>query len=178
MGTLQRNIKRKTPEIVEYWRSRIDEMDLGVDWCDAHTRCWRCGYKSSLDRCHIIPRSLGGLDESSNLVLLCKACHREAPNCSDPSYMWDWIRRTSVSMYDTYWTLKMFQEFKDMYGRNPFELPEFEDINIDLVNSELKKKMMKVIVHYGERGFNNTTMVWVLKECEDELLTNINQTVV
>src|SRR5262249_7661154 len=67
---------------------REDECGLGVDWSEAEERCWRCGYKSSLQKCHIVPDSLGGAARPSNLVLLCCRCHREAPNVADPRFMW------------------------------------------------------------------------------------------
>ena len=54
-------------QIVNYWASRVDESDLGVDWCDALDRCWRCAIETKrLERCHIIPKSLGGSDDKSN----------------------------------------------------------------------------------------------------------------
>lgn len=81
-------------EIVEYWAARESDAGLGVNWSEAETRCWRCGYEGRLERCHIVPSALGGADEPHNLVLLCKRCHREAPNVADPRYMWIWLRKT------------------------------------------------------------------------------------
>lgn len=80
--------KEERKKIVEYWSKIEDESDLSVDWADAHERCWRCGYESRLYKCHIIPDSCGGKFEPSNLVLLCRRCHREAPNVTDPKFMW------------------------------------------------------------------------------------------
>jgi hypothetical protein len=59
-----------TQEIVDYWRQREDECGLGVDWSEAGHRCWRCGYRSVLHRCHIVPDSRYGEYIASNLVLL------------------------------------------------------------------------------------------------------------
>ena len=58
----------------------------------AEKRCWRCGKETELQRCHLIPDSLGGKDEASNIVLLCDKCHKEGPNVADPEIMWDWIK--------------------------------------------------------------------------------------
>jgi len=66
-------IKTSIEEIVDYWKRHEDECGLSVDWAEAHERCWRCGCEKNLERCHIIPDSLGGKDEPSNLVLLCKS---------------------------------------------------------------------------------------------------------
>jgi ribosomal protein L37E len=71
-------------EIVDYWTARESECGLAVDWAEAHERCWRCGYKSRLQKCHIVPKSPDGKNDRSNLVLLCGRCHREAPNVADP----------------------------------------------------------------------------------------------
>lgn len=77
----------KIEEIVDYWSGNQDESGLSVDWAEAESLCWRCAQKRNLQRCHIIPRSLGGTEEPSNLVLLCAQCHSEAPNVNDPEFM-------------------------------------------------------------------------------------------
>ena len=68
------SIKTTIKQAVDYWASRVDECDLSVDWAEADTRCWRCGCEKSLQRCHIIPDSLGGQD--TRLILFC--CVRDA----------------------------------------------------------------------------------------------------
>jgi hypothetical protein len=67
---MRKSIKTKASEIVQYWEVNTSECGLGVDFAEAHERCWRCGYKLPLERCHIIPASLGGEDTPSNYVLL------------------------------------------------------------------------------------------------------------
>lgn len=99
---IRKPIKTTKKEIVDYWASKQEEVGLSVDWSEAHERCWRCGYKKPLERCHIIPDSLGGKDEPENLVLLCKRCHIEAPNVEDKNFMWDWIRAYGTPFYDTF----------------------------------------------------------------------------
>lgn len=64
-------MKTTIEEIVDYWSRYQDESGLTVDWSEANYLCWRCGQKRNLQRCHIIPRSLNGLEDPSNLVLLC-----------------------------------------------------------------------------------------------------------
>lgn len=41
---------------------------------DKH-RCRACGQKHGLEVHHVVMRSLGGKDEASNLVALCRDCH-------------------------------------------------------------------------------------------------------
>ena len=97
------SIKTTISQAVDYWSKRIDECGLSVDWSEAYTHCWRCGCEKNLERCHIIPDSLGGEDAPHNIVLLCKRCHVDGPNVTDPEIMWDWIRAYGVPLYETFW---------------------------------------------------------------------------
>ncbi|NVM38572.1 MAG: HNH endonuclease [Candidatus Lokiarchaeota archaeon] len=90
-------------ECVNYWSSRIYEGDLGVDFSEAHERCWRCGYKRKAQKCHIVPKSLGGSEKPSNLIPLCAQCHDEAPDVSEVNEMFDWIKKDCATFYDTFW---------------------------------------------------------------------------
>jgi len=60
--------------------------------------CFACGIDKSharMERCHVIPKTLGGKD----VVYLCKECHNLAPNTTNPDmfYLWcskqSWIKR-------------------------------------------------------------------------------------
>ena len=98
-----------TPEEIRaYWMQRIDESDMGCDWSDALERCWRCSRQTkrakAMQRCHIVPRSIGGEDIPSNYVMLCRWCHDAAPNVPDAAYMWQWIRETHEQFYDQHET--------------------------------------------------------------------------
>jgi len=43
--------------------------------------CYACGVKSKrLERCHIVPHSLGGSAKADNLFLLCGECHQDNPD--------------------------------------------------------------------------------------------------
>jgi len=114
----RKNIRTTKKEILNYWIGIQDECGLSVDWAEAHERCWRCGCKSNLQRCHIIPESLGGKDEPSNLVLLCTRCHIDAPNVESKTFMWDWIRANGTSIYDTFWKIRAQKEYEFVYGKS------------------------------------------------------------
>lgn len=86
---------------VDYWSALICESDTGVDWCDAHDRCWRCGAQRLLQKCHIVAKQFGGSGAESNIVPLCAECHDEAPDVTDPNEMWRWIRETKPLCYGT-----------------------------------------------------------------------------
>lgn len=105
-------IRTTIPEIVDYWAKHTGECGLSVDFAEAHERCWRCGCQRSLERCHIVPASLGGEDTPSNFVILCKRCHLDNPNVADPEVMWDWLRAYGVPFYDTFWWVNGIEEYK------------------------------------------------------------------
>ena len=94
----------------------MDETVLSVDFKEAHERCWACGLKRKLQLCHIIPASLGGEKVPGNLVLMCKHCHRLAPNVDNPDAMWDYLKGHKVTLYDTYWMEEAKKEFRLMYN--------------------------------------------------------------
>jgi 5-methylcytosine-specific restriction endonuclease McrA len=94
-----------------HWKDRLVDMGIFIDW--GEPSCWTCGFhygskydiKSSdaswskilngweripLQRCHIVPRSLGGMDESSNLFLMCRECHDLQPNTALPEIFLEW----------------------------------------------------------------------------------------
>ena len=152
-------------QIVKYWSFEQDECGLGVDWSEGHQRCWRCGYERNLQKCHIVPKALGGSDGPDNLVLLCLQCHREAPNSSNPEYMWIWLRANNAPMYDMYWTLRGFHEFERMFGRKPFEGAE-EDFSREEIEKVMRMEIRKTAVHGGEAGLNPSTIACVVAEME------------
>lgn len=86
---------------VAHWSGIVPETDTGVDWSDAHDRCWRCGCQRKLQRCHIVAKQFGGGDSVENIIPLCAECHDEAPDVTDPKEMWRWIARTRPTFYGT-----------------------------------------------------------------------------
>src|SRR5262245_26597388 len=90
-------------EIFEHWKKRLIKLGFLIDW--GEPSCWACGFhyddkydirhsdvswkvllkgweRIPLQRCHIVPRSLGGSDKAHNLFLMCRECHDTAPNTS------------------------------------------------------------------------------------------------
>lgn len=75
--------------------------------------------KRTLNRCHIIPRSLGGKDEPSNLVLLCERCHKESPDTVYPQMMLMWIyQRNQKPRHDV-----MIQQEVNRILKEHFNIP-------------------------------------------------------
>lgn len=106
----------KKSEVFKYWKERIFDLGFLIDW--GEPSCWACGEfwngryditsskasyeqilkvweKVPLQRCHIIPRSLGGSNKPSNLFLMCKECHDLAPNTSIPETFFQWAGKQS-----------------------------------------------------------------------------------
>ena len=85
--------------IAEYWSERGIFHRLDLDY----PGCFACGARRQdeagwnqvrLERCHLIAEAQGGTRDVSNLVILCKRCHREAPVVGvSPQPMIDWINR-------------------------------------------------------------------------------------
>jgi HNH endonuclease len=163
-------------EIVDYWTARESECGLAVDWAEAHERCWRCGYKSHLQKCHIIPKSLGGKGDPSNLVLLCGRCHREAPNVADSRFMWIWMRATCVPFYDLYWTTRGVEEFEKMFGRKPFTSIEFDPVSENNALELLREEIKKATIHFGEGRMNPSTIASIFALIEERITHHIPST--
>lgn len=132
--------RSKTPswqiDAVRYWSNKIHESDIGCDWADASIRCWRCGHMRKCQKCHIIPHSMGGTDEPSNIVALCAQCHDEAPDVADPSAIWEWIRRDHGVFYDTYWTERAMKHVSTDWSQMSVQA--------------LKENLLKVCTHFGQ----------------------------
>lgn len=112
--------KTKKGQVFEYWKNS-KEIFI-IDW--GEPMCWACHkptyspledsletYKNSepyelwqtaneLEICHIIPISLGGSDDPFNLVLLCKECHKKAPDTTSRELFIDWVRNKKEWLMD------------------------------------------------------------------------------
>ena len=160
--------KNKTTkeEICDYWFSRIDESEFSVDASEALERCWRCGYKRNLERCHIIPKSLGGKDVPSNYVLLCRRCHLENPNVADPDIMWDWLKAYKESFYDTFWINRALEEYEKIYKTKfendiePFEKHITSEEAKELINIDMKNLATH---HFGQSYLNSVTIAGLMR---------------
>ena len=172
-------IKTTIREAKEYWMQYIDECDLSVDWSEAESHCWRCGCERHLERCHIIPDSLGGKDEPANIVLLCKRCHKEGPNVSDPEIMWDWIKAYNVSLYNTFWVIQGMKEYEFIYKRSVQDELAYilEEAGYDEVHGSMEEVIKEVVrstyqkasMHFGQPYFNTATMAGVYRMMLKEL---------
>ena len=88
-------------------------VDVGDMLCIEHDipHCWACDVTMvevdssrdgsthkrynepyiGLDRCHVIPKAVGGPDTVDNLVLMCERCHTDSPNTESEKIFWTWF---------------------------------------------------------------------------------------
>ena len=166
-------IKTKIEEIVDYWAEHEDECGLSVDWEEAAERYWRCGCEKNLERCHIVPDSIGGKDEPSNLVLLCKRCHADGPNVDDPEIMWDWIRAYGVPFYDTFWSILGRREYKFIYGHSIYDELKYiveesanewnQDTYMEIWKEKFQCAIERTGLHFGQPYLNTATMAGIYR---------------
>ena len=155
---------KKHLDIINYWAesedyANGDDSGMGIDHSDIGEnggRCWRCATTKNIQRCHIVGKSQGGSDEPSNLILLCKDCHDDAPmtkNATAESFF-NWIKKSreliikpfSESRFSfaynlclgcyppankrgNYWTLKVYKLALEVYDCDVLER------RIDLIES-------------------------------------------
>jgi hypothetical protein len=160
-------------KIVDYWADNQSECGLSIDWAEAHKLCWRCAHKRQLQRCHIIPRSLGGPENPSNLVLLCAQCRSEAPNVDDSNFMWVWLRAHAVEFYGTYWYERGFKEYEYIFGKKPFSEVENPEIFMPEIQLAMKTYISKTSTHWGQGKINPATVAWLFHKLETELATTL-----
>jgi hypothetical protein len=103
-------------QVFDHWRDRLPKLGILIDW--GEPGCWACGFhydskydikrpdasweqilkcwdKIPLQRCHVVPGSLGGTNEVGNLFLMCRECHDLAPNSNIPEVFFKWARAQS-----------------------------------------------------------------------------------
>ena len=163
---------------IDYWEGIVNESDMGCDWNEAAIMCWRCGCKRMTQRCHIVPKSLGGGDGPENIVALCAMCHDEAPNVADSDAMWSWIKKTGSSncggLYGTYWFVRAMKSVASEQGVG------FDDLARKIKIDKLKDNLKKCGHHFGQSSGGSrltlSTIEWAVrmsvedcKELQDEV---------
>ena len=74
--------------IIGYYEKKGEPLaDIKELWNDRKV-------KSKLDRCHIIPRALGGGVDPKNLFLMCHECHFMSPDTTNVSAFFRWVYKT------------------------------------------------------------------------------------
>lgn len=144
-------------------------------WGREHT--WERGV--TLERAHVVPRSLGGSDEPENIVLLCYDCHLAAPDTAEAQYMWRWLAAhpRSGSQYNLFFAPD-FREAVQTYagpGKEGLKaLASFSDDQLktiaDNIMNEGLDTLLRFSSHWG-RGPIVSTATW--QAVLDDLLRRV-----
>jgi 5-methylcytosine-specific restriction endonuclease McrA len=152
----RRKTKQWIKDAVAYWESRVYEGDIGCDWDEADVRCWRCGYLRACQKCHIVPRSLGGGDEVDNILPLCADCHDEMPNVADSTEVWKWIAADHGELHDTYWTCRAIKHSGLTLG----EIACFDAEKLTRIMGEVSHHFGQL---HGRARLSVATLAWAIK---------------
>lgn len=175
-------------DIFEYWMDWLIEngFDLGEPGCWACGNWWGTKYdneniNASLDdikklwnkvtqlqRCHIIPKSLGGTDEPSNLFLMCRECHDLAPNTTSREIFFKWVDAQN-------WFKRLEIQFKDELKTFNIKDIEMEDFTKILTSLEFKKwSKDKMGIHMNQAGYGpkltKSTLIGAVVEYKKTIL--------
>jgi hypothetical protein len=105
--------------------------------------------KSNLEKCHIIPLALGGDDHPSNLVLLCKECHKLNPNTDDEDLYWLWMKGVEDSYSADVKNFK--QAFKNFKIDGDYYMMYHAEIQ-KIINAILKDESQFLVVPNAGRS--------------------------
>jgi hypothetical protein len=75
----------------EEWEAKTEarKHKLNMENLDHVSWTWN---DTTLERCHIVPRYMGGSDDVENLVLMCGKCHAQHPDWAEPEKTFAWMR--------------------------------------------------------------------------------------
>ncbi|MFJ8033142.1 HNH endonuclease [Streptomyces sp. NPDC096032] len=172
-------------KIAQHWNESPRREDFAPHLLLDEPCCFACGWfserwkrataqaswqRASLERAHIIPSSLGGSDDVSNLLLLCKPCHQESPDWVDPAQMARWIAtreerpsRELETFLAWFAAAEKAPEFKDALASVVAEEGAAERV------SELLQDLLgRAGTHFGV-GYSQGTRVAVLQAAADEI---------
>ncbi len=172
-------IKPKTPkksknkwikESWDYHSQHIDECDVAPDWGDWETdwnMCWCCGHRGTLQQCHIIPKSLGGTLDPSNIIPLCGVCHDKAPDVSDKNEMFAWVKENLNCLSGL--GLGRFNHLIDILPSLIKDIQnEYGDINEDDLYDLIRENYEKTSPHAGQHKqgifWKESTREWIIKK--------------
>lgn len=129
-----------------------------------------------LERCHIVPKSLGGSDDVSNAFLLCPKCHEESPDTANPSSFIRWVYRkrknTMLGGINLPTLIKELDEELTQRGlpksSEIFKLTHLNDKKADEIERELTDYCEgKYSFHYG-KGLVHSSIVCVVCDWIEE----------
>jgi len=126
-----------------------DETSKTTGWTT-----WNKAGQNGLERCHIIPHSLGGSNKVDNLVLLCKKCHELSPDIGDSQFLFDWMKNCPRSFFGSHWTeVALWNNFfTSLSEKMPDEIAAWSAMDFTEQEQKLKKTADSVSSssHFGK----------------------------
>lgn len=178
MNKIKESLPSKA-EIFEYWKTSKEYII--IDWYEPS--CWACGEwwggiydidlekegtgahvrkkiwnRVPLQRCHIVPKSLGGTNDLSNLFLMCKDCHDLAPNTKSRELFLTWAKsqggRKGIEIKQTLDSFNLNEE-------------EIKRMNTHMLTPEFKLWLSENVgLHWNQKSggarLNNATLTAAL----------------
>lgn len=147
--------------IIAYWQSEEGRARWRFkEWAGSDC-CFCCGAPHP-QRAHIVPRQRGGPNVVENLVLLCKACHEDSPDSTDPRHLLEWIDGGPPAMARANARLALELE---QFGDHVLE--DLARVDEELVNRYVREALGS----FGMHGFGTSpgTIARVLKVVHERL---------
>lgn len=135
-----------------WWDTRYDVQDPEASW-DEIRRAWN---RVPLQRCHIIPRSLGGSNDPSNLFLMCRECHDRAPNTTSREAFLTWVKGQS-------WIKRRMAEIKEEMETFNIKEEDLEEM-LQIVQSPgfIKWALKHIGIHLSQQSGPKITMSTII----------------
>jgi 5-methylcytosine-specific restriction endonuclease McrA len=169
--------------ITEYWRRRAEYEYRSGDHSEAYKlriidygepSCFACGYwnprwttwskADGLQRCHITPHALGGINEPSNYVLMCADCHDAAPDTLDRRFFFQWISERHIN--GSPFTPRQFS-----VAHLIADTAQAHGLDVDQLMSKAFARMDGTVPHLSDTGpaLSIGTYQWALSEAVKEM---------
>jgi hypothetical protein len=163
-------------------QSKIINELCAVEWTDnmdEWDRCWCCGASEGkrLQRCHIVAKSIGGSDNSSNIVPLCRHCHDLMPDTPDAEFFWSWLQKQQNPLsglgIGRYWPV--IESAVTALGKKDLASVNANSLKEDQIKSEMASLLNQTAIHWSQSGKGPTiklsTIEWAVLSFIDGLPT-------
>ena len=77
------------------WLVKVDKIDCSTELENADI-CFACGMERKTQKAHIKPLSKNGIDDKSNIHLLCESCHKASENLWGEKYYHWFFERNMI----------------------------------------------------------------------------------